>query len=122
VAPDTLFVYGSLQFPEVLFALLDRVPPHTPAQAPGWRATALPERVYPGLVPADSTATGYLLTEITAQERQVVDAFEDPVYDLRRLELADNRHGWTYVCNPEAEVLAVPWSAWRQRYEDRQAS
>ncbi|GAA3214728.1 gamma-glutamylcyclotransferase family protein [Actinocorallia longicatena] len=110
-APDTLFVYGSLQFPEVLFALIDRVPAHTPAQAAGWRVAELPGRVYPGLVSGPTTAPGYLLTGLTAEEWRVLDAFEDPVYDLRRLDLVDGRHGWSYTCNFGAEVLETNWSA-----------
>ncbi|SFP73655.1 Gamma-glutamyl cyclotransferase, AIG2-like [Actinomadura madurae] len=132
--PEALFVYGSLQFPEVLFALIDRVPDHEPVAAEGWRVTTLPGRVYPGLVPARTTATGYLLTGLTPQEWQVLDAFEDPVYELVRVDLADGRHGWTYACNEGADVGPDDWSpehfetqhlpayvirceAWRRRYE-----
>jgi gamma-glutamylcyclotransferase (GGCT)/AIG2-like uncharacterized protein YtfP len=134
VDPDALFVYGSLQFPDVLFTLLDRVPDHSPAAAEGWRVAALPERVYPGLVPGQGTAQGYLITGLTAGEWRVLDAFEDTVYELLRLDLIDGRHGWTYVCSPDAAVLPDDWSiedfndqhlpayvercaAWRQRYE-----
>jgi len=139
VDPEALFVYGSLQFPEVLFALIGRVPHHVPATAEGWRVTALPGRVYPGLIPAQSTANGYLLTRLTPEEWRVLDKFEDPVYDLKRLDLTDGRHGWAYVCNPGAEVGEDDWSpeefqqqhlpayidrctAWRQRYDEAQAS
>ncbi|WP_352231338.1 gamma-glutamylcyclotransferase family protein [Actinomadura sp. NBRC 104412] len=65
VDPEALFVYGSLQFPEVLFTLIDRVPDHEPATAEGWRVVTLPERVYPGLIPGQDTARGYLLTGLT---------------------------------------------------------
>jgi gamma-glutamylcyclotransferase (GGCT)/AIG2-like uncharacterized protein YtfP len=136
VDPQALFVYGSLQFPDVLFALIDRVPDHSPAAAHGWRITALPGRVYPGLVPGQGTASGYLITGLAAEEWRLLDAFEDPVYNLQRLDLVDGRHGWTYVCNPDAEVLPHDWSiedftnqhlpayiercaAWRQRHERR---
>ncbi|HEV7933056.1 MAG TPA: gamma-glutamylcyclotransferase family protein [Actinomadura sp.] len=135
-APEALFVYGSLQFPDVLIALIGRVPDHSPTAAKGWRTAALPERVYPGLTPADGTAGGYLLTGLTAEEWRVLDAFEDTVYELQRLDLTDGRHGWAYVCDPNAEVLSEDWSAeeftrehlpayvqrcaaWRQRYEAR---
>jgi gamma-glutamylcyclotransferase (GGCT)/AIG2-like uncharacterized protein YtfP len=137
VDPEALFVYGSLQFPEVLFTLIDRIPDHEPAAAHGWRVAALPERPYPGLVPGTGTATGYLLTGLTPEEWQVLDAFEDPVYELKRLDLIDGRHGWAYVCNPGAPVEPHDWSAedfqtqhlptyidrcaaWRRRYEARQ--
>ncbi|GAA2134642.1 hypothetical protein GCM10009727_28540 [Actinomadura napierensis] len=134
VAPEALFVYGSLQFPEVLFALIDRVPDHEPAAAEGWRVATLPGRVYPGLVPGDTTAQGYLLTGLTSDEWRVLDAFEDPVYELVRVDLGDGRHGWTYACNDGADVGPDDWSAddfeaqhlpayvercaaWRRRYE-----
>ncbi|WP_285494346.1 gamma-glutamylcyclotransferase family protein [Actinomadura sp. NBRC 104425] len=135
--PEALFVYGSLQFPEVLFALIDRVPDHNPAAAAGWRVATLPGEVYPGLVPGESIARGYLLTGLTADEWQLLDAFENPLYDLKRLDLVDGRHGWAYVCNPTAEVGDDDWSAerfqaqhlpayiercaaWRRRYEQQE--
>ncbi|MFI0450705.1 gamma-glutamylcyclotransferase family protein [Actinomadura sp. 6N118] len=137
MGPEALFVYGSLQFPEVLFALIDRVPQHEPASAEGWRVVTLPERVYPGLIPGDATATGHLLTGLSPAEWRTLDAFEDPVYELKRIDLVDGRHAWSYACNPEAEVGTDDWSAedfeakhlpayvircaaWRRRYEDQQ--
>jgi gamma-glutamylcyclotransferase (GGCT)/AIG2-like uncharacterized protein YtfP len=139
VGPEALFVYGSLQFPEVLFALIDRVPDHEPVAVEGWRVARLPERVYPGLVPAEGIASGYLLTGMTPEEWKVIDAFEDPVYELKRVELVDGRIGWTYACNPGAKVDEGDWSAeefqeqelptyvercaaWRRRHEAAQAS
>ncbi|TYC18764.1 gamma-glutamylcyclotransferase [Actinomadura syzygii] len=137
VDPEALFVYGSLQFPEVLFALIDRVPDHEPAAAKGWRVATLPERVYPGLIPADDTALGHLLTGLTPDEWRVLDAFEDPVYELVRIDLVDGRHGWTYACATATDVGPDDWSAeafeaehlpayvercaaWRRRHEANQ--
>ncbi|WP_069160094.1 gamma-glutamylcyclotransferase family protein [Nocardia altamirensis] len=86
----SLFAYGTLQFPEVLEVLLDRVPDLSPTTAPGWRVAALPDRVYPGLVPGtDSVAHGVLLSGLTAGEWAILDAFEDDEYDLRPIALAD---------------------------------
>jgi gamma-glutamylcyclotransferase (GGCT)/AIG2-like uncharacterized protein YtfP len=82
----------------VLLALLGRVPAREEVSVEGWRAAALPERVYPGLVPAaDAIVHGLLLTGLTAAERLVLDDFEWPMYELRRLRLADGRHGMAYV-------------------------
>jgi gamma-glutamylcyclotransferase (GGCT)/AIG2-like uncharacterized protein YtfP len=134
VGPEILFVYGSLLFPEVLTALLNRVPAHEPAEADGWRVAALPNRVYPGLVSGHGSTSGLLLTDLTAEEWRIVDAFEDPLYELRQLKLAHDGLGWTYVCNPEAEVLTDDWdpdvfaardlatyvgrcAAWRRNYD-----
>ncbi|MGH7881598.1 MAG: gamma-glutamylcyclotransferase family protein [Candidatus Dormibacteraceae bacterium] len=100
MAPDTLFAYGTLLFTEILEALLGRVPDRNPAAAPGWRVAALPDRVYPGLVPAVGVANGLLMTDLTSEEWDTIDAFEDDVcdfYDLQQLNLADGRTCWTYV-------------------------
>ncbi|MDF4250539.1 gamma-glutamylcyclotransferase family protein [Streptomyces sp. WMMB303] len=85
-AADALFVYGTLRFDRILTALLGRVPPGTPATAPGWRTAALAGRPYPGLVPsAGHTAAGLLLTGLSGTEWRALDDFEDDAYELRRL-------------------------------------
>ena len=138
VDPDALFVYGSLLFPEVLQALLDRVPNRVPASAAGWRVTALPGRVYPGLVRAQSEAAGLLMTDLTPPEWDTLDAFEDQLYQLQRLALSDGRAGWAYVCGDIIQTPPDDWDpqqfavrdlaayvggciAWRQRYLTRPA-
>src|SRR4051812_46856021 len=79
VDPEALFVYGSLQFPDVLFTLIDRVPDHSAAAARGWRVTALPGRVCPGLGAGEGTARGCLIGGLSTEEWRTLDAFEDPV-------------------------------------------
>ncbi|WP_067473123.1 gamma-glutamylcyclotransferase family protein [Nocardia amamiensis] len=102
-----LFVYGTLQFPEVLAALLGRIPSLEPAELPGWRAAALPRRIYPGLVVApDGLTRGAVLDGLTAAEWAILDAFEDDEYDLRRILVGD-RVGpvWTYVWTAAADPV-----------------
>jgi gamma-glutamylcyclotransferase (GGCT)/AIG2-like uncharacterized protein YtfP len=107
--PRALFVYGTLLFPEVVRALLGRVPDGEPAAAPGWRAAALPGRVYPGLVPDRSSADGLLLTGLTDREWWTLDAYEDGGYDLRRLTLTGGRQGWAYVWVGEPAGFPRSW-------------
>lgn len=109
--PAALFAYGTLQFPEVLLALLDRVPEHTPGALAGWRAAALPGLIYPGLVPAAQTVHGVLLTGLTAAEWRVVDAYEDDRYGLEPMTLTDGRRGWAYLYDRSAAALPQDWSA-----------
>jgi gamma-glutamylcyclotransferase (GGCT)/AIG2-like uncharacterized protein YtfP len=95
---DRLFVYGTLQFPEVLVELIGRCPELVRADIAGWRVAALPGRVYPGLVPAaDGVARGVVLSGLSAGEWAILDAFEDDEYDLRPVQLATAAPAWTYV-------------------------
>ncbi|GAA1004152.1 gamma-glutamylcyclotransferase family protein [Streptomyces thermogriseus] len=123
--PDVLFCYGTLQLPEVLEALLGRIPARTPASAPGWRAAALEGRVYPGLV-ADAlggAATGLLLTDLSTEEWRILDAFEDDRYELRQVTLSTGDRGWAYIW-PGGDVLPHDWSVedFRTRHLDAYAA
>lgn len=95
----SLFVYGTLQFPEVLEVLIDRVPQRRPATASGWRVAALPGLLYPGLVAqSNAVAHGLVLDGLTAREWEILDAFEDDQYDLRAIPLtAAADPAWTYI-------------------------
>ncbi|MEV2274379.1 gamma-glutamylcyclotransferase family protein [Nocardiopsis sp. NPDC049922] len=104
-----LFAYGTLLFPEILDALLGRVPDTEPAAAPGWRVAALPGRPYPVLVPGAGTAPGRLVSGLSESERRIIDVYEDDWYDLRPLELADGRTGWAYVAAASTAVSPQDW-------------
>ncbi|WP_341849563.1 gamma-glutamylcyclotransferase family protein [Actinomadura rifamycini] len=132
VGADALFVYGTLQFPEVLTALIGRVPEREAVGAEGWRVAALPGRPYPGIVPGDTIVRGYLITGLDAEEWRLLDAFEGPGYELVRIELTDGRCGWAYVWPSEAgdgdwsaeefeahelAVYAVQCLEWRRGFE-----
>jgi Gamma-glutamyl cyclotransferase, AIG2-like len=136
---EALFVYGSLLFPEVFLALLDRVPTRTPATAPGWRVAALPERVYPGLVPAPGPASGLLVSGLTAEEWRTLIAFEGDLYELRKLDLSGARSGCAFVWAGSTAASVLDWvpeefaervlpayvegcAAWRRRFEAAHAA
>ena len=105
-----LFVYGTLQFADVLRVLLGRIPDSSAAALPGWRAAALARRTYPGLVPAAATAHGIVLTGLTADEVELLDDYESGPYDLRKLTLADGRAAWAYVWTDPSIVQVPDWS------------
>jgi gamma-glutamylcyclotransferase (GGCT)/AIG2-like uncharacterized protein YtfP len=114
--PDALFVYGTLMFPEVLDVLLGRTPDMAPAALDGWRAAALADRVYPGLVAANRpgvAAAGRVLLGLDDQERVVLDAFEESIYERRSVVLADGRRASTYVWLDTTAVLAHDWDPTR---------
>ncbi len=133
VDPGALFVYGSLLFPEVLQALLHRVPDRSPATAIGWRAVALAGRVYPTLVPGEGSVPGFVTMDLNGMEWRLLDAFEDEVYELRHLALQDGRRCWAYICDDRRHTSSEDWHveqfaardlaayvdtciAWRRRY------
>lgn len=135
VGPQALFVYGSLTFPEVLRAVIGRVPTLEPAVVTGWRRVALSGRPYPALVPGDGEVKGYRIPDLRAEEWRAVDAFEDPVYAFTRLDLDAGRTGWAYTCEASeegtsewdighfhAELLTdylTRCANWRTRYDGR---
>ncbi|HSA50715.1 MAG TPA: gamma-glutamylcyclotransferase family protein [Yinghuangia sp.] len=94
----------------MLTALLDRVPDHSAAAVDGWRAAAVPGRVYPVLMPGTGRVPGRLLTGIATSEWQVLDAFEDDLYDIVRLPLVDGGHAWAYVAPSGSENHEPDWS------------
>ncbi|GAA2134517.1 hypothetical protein GCM10009727_28370 [Actinomadura napierensis] len=51
-APEALIVFQSLQLPEALFTVIDRVPDHEPAAAEGRRIAILSQRIHPRLASA----------------------------------------------------------------------
>ena len=115
--------------------LLGRVPAGVAASVAGWRVAALPGRVYPALVSGEALAKGQLLTDLTPPEWRLLDAFEDDVYELRRLTLTDGRYGWAYVRAHHTDAAPHDWdidtferdhltgylkrcAAWRQQLRD----
>ncbi|KOX16012.1 gamma-glutamylcyclotransferase family protein [Nocardiopsis sp. NRRL B-16309] len=104
-----LFVYGTLLFPQILRALLGRVPDSAPAAAPGWRAAPLAAHPYPALVPASGTASGRLLSELTEAECRVIDTYEGDGYDVRRLSLVGGEEGWGFVADGPVDAAPGDW-------------
>lgn len=115
--------------------LVDRDPARAPATVPGWRVVALPDVVYPGLIPDPaSTATGELLTDLTPDEWRVIGAFESPRYELVPLTATDGRAAYGYADTSGQLTAARDWDVrrfadaelpaylarcvqWRQRHE-----
>lgn len=105
-----LFTYGTLLFPEVLHALIGRVPQSQIASADGWRVAALKNRTYPGLVASPGEiAHGRLLPGLSDDEWRLLDNFEDRKYELRQITLLDGQNGLAYVWTDDTETCANAW-------------
>ncbi|MEV0322684.1 gamma-glutamylcyclotransferase family protein [Streptomyces sp. NPDC050658] len=102
-----LFVYGTLTFPDVLRALLGRVPATEEASVEGWRAVAVPDRSYPVLVSGTGWTHGLVLLNLRQQEWQIIDAYEDSIYQLRGLQLIPAHHqavGYVSQAGPTSDA------------------
>ncbi|CAB79849.1 AIG2-like protein [Arabidopsis thaliana] len=100
-----LFVYGSLQEPEVVYVLLNRVPDHVSAVLSG--LFRLKGRVYPTILP-DGTGkvNGKVLKGITDDELKMLDEFEDVEYDRKTVEV---------MLTDTSEKLQVETYVWKNK-------
>jgi gamma-glutamylcyclotransferase (GGCT)/AIG2-like uncharacterized protein YtfP len=106
----SLFTYGTLLFPEVLHALIGRVPQSQISSVGGWRVAALKNRTYPGLVATPKAiAHGRLLTGLSGDEWRLLDNFEDRRYELQQMTLLDGQGGLAYVWVDDSEACANTW-------------
>ncbi|KAK9811051.1 hypothetical protein WJX73_009402 [Symbiochloris irregularis] len=78
----SVFVYGTLMAEEVTHALLHRLPPTHAATLAGFKRHRIENQVFPAIVATSSADTiqGLLVTELTDEELDVFDEFEDIEY------------------------------------------
>ncbi|NNL84542.1 MAG: gamma-glutamylcyclotransferase [Myxococcales bacterium] len=123
--PSSLFVYGTLEFPDVLRAVIGRRLHYVTAYAMEHRRALLRGRIYPGLTPCSGRTTrGRLYAGIEARDLARLDDFEGSEYRRREIRVAVPRKpvtsAWSYVIPAEdASVLsATPWDpdAFARRY------
>lgn len=99
-------MYGSLQFADVLNALLGRVPADLPAVADGWRAVKLLGVPYPGLISGEGSTPGLVFADLSDVEWYVLDQFEDSLYDLTLLTLYYRQPPvWAYTSPPGSDIV-----------------
>ncbi|CAH8387459.1 unnamed protein product [Eruca vesicaria subsp. sativa] len=106
-AGHDLFVYGSLQDPQVVYVVLNRVPDHVSAVLSGFHRFRIKNRLYPTILP-DGTGevTGKVLKGITDEERKLLDEFEDVEYDRKAVEV---------VLTDTSEKLQVETYVWANK-------
>ena len=110
------FVYGSLMAPEVLQALLGRVPDRTEATVRGYQRQSIKGRVYPALIrcaDTDARVRGELIRGMSRREIAVLDWFEDEAYVPTRVEVeTDAGATETVTCYlwDDSTLLEGEWS------------
>ncbi|CAH2077382.1 unnamed protein product [Thlaspi arvense] len=104
-AGHDLFVYGSLQEPEVVHVLLNRVPDRVSAILSG--LFRIKGRVYPTILPDGAgEVTGKVLKGITDDELKLLDEFEDVEYVRKAVQV---------VLTDTSEKLQVGTYVWRNK-------
>ncbi|KUI73373.1 AIG2-like protein [Cytospora mali] len=132
-----LFAYGSLLVDAVITTLIDRVPEYGVATAPGCRVAHLPDKPYPGLVRDESAeAPGRIYRGLSALEWAILDAWENPVYEVQVVALSGEENALAYVWTADLLKGAPIWTtasmsntiledylkmtkAWREGYEEQ---
>ena len=110
--PSRIFAYGTLILPEVIEALLGRVPAGQPAVLDGFQRRRLRGRSYPGAAPrAGATTAGYLYDGIDGEELRLLDRFEGPLYERRPVRVrgrAGTLPAEAWIVTPRRRALLSP--------------
>lgn len=95
---EKLFVYGTLQNPDIQMRLVGRIIHGTADQLYGFRSHILMH--YPTALPdVDGEISGQVL-EVTMDEIILFDAYETSAYVRVRVMLASGTEAWMYQGNP----------------------
>ena len=112
-----LFVYGTLEFPEVVQKLLGIRLVGEPATLEGYERFLLVNRHYPGIVTNPSEQVdGVLYYGVTPKLFSRLDRFEDKFYQRRRVVVQTSRGfsetAWAYIVplKYKRELSTKPWS------------
>jgi len=112
-----LFVYGTLECPEVVEKLLGTVLSGENAVLEGYARYMLLNRHYPGIVyRPGARVDGVLYNGITPKFLRKLDRYEDDIYERQVVKVVDSCGGcvdaWAYVIPPRfrKELTRIPWS------------
>lgn len=112
-----LFVYGTLRDPDLLALALRRplaAGAMLPAAAPGFSTVRYPRRPYPALVRRPGgAAQGLALTDLTAFEQDLLDAYEGEEYrrELIPVMVAEELHeAFAYLPSIPIPADAPAWT------------
>ncbi len=111
VGTEDVFAYGTLMLPEIVRALLERVPEGESARIAGYIRHPIRGEAYPGVIAQPGSAVdGVLWHGLRADEMALLDAWEGPYYERRRIAV-----------HPRSALDGGPLSAWAWVVLDEQA-
>ena len=97
---EQLFVYGTLQRPDVQQQVIGRIISGTPATLPGY---TLLHHVYPMALPQAGAQIEGVLLDLTLQELMHTDYYEGSAYVRVSESLTCGRTAWLYCGSPALE-------------------
>lgn len=124
----TVFVYGTLQFGDVLAAVIGRRLEGRAATLPDYARYAVKREPFPGIVPEPgSTVRGLVFSDIDPVALGRIDAFEGELYhrEVVRVHTDDGQEidAQAYVMRPRYSALLAdaPWDedTFARRWHDR---
>lgn len=120
----SLFVYGTLMYPERIKHLLGRCPDALSASLPGYARFLVRNATYPGIITAAGARTdGKIYLNLTDTELRRLDQYESDLYDRcllsPQLDAGRTCEAWVYVI-PEHHrhhLSEAPWDpiTWRPK-------
>jgi hypothetical protein len=122
---NPLFVYGTLRDPDLLVGVIGRPIAGLGAAAPGFVAVHYPGRIYPALVRRPGgAAAGLVLTDLSAFEVDLLDAFEGTEYRRAIIPVMideELHEAFAYLPAIAIPADAEPWalSDWQVRHKPR---
>lgn len=124
--PQTLFVYGTLTFPEIVEALTGKKFVSEQASLPGYSVRQIIDKPYPGMV-ADKNdiAIGQLLYDVDQKSLDIINEWEDVGY--KRVQVIANcvsgtQQAITYVWDHSASKEKWDKDHFRKQYLDEYIS
>ena len=120
-----LFVYGTLQLPEITQRVVGCEFETLPAVLSGYRCGLVQRADFPGIVPcAESVVKGALLHDLSPQQIACLDRYEGELYQRIQVHVkvdAEFELAWVYSIVPWARgrVSKIPWSIGWYRTQSR---
>jgi gamma-glutamylcyclotransferase (GGCT)/AIG2-like uncharacterized protein YtfP len=95
---EKLFVYGTLQDPDIQKSLVGRIIFGTPARLANFEKTTinLGGRIYPIVRPAENKAVNGMVLEVTSEELARFDRYETNAYRRITAKLDSGQTVWVY--------------------------
>ena len=116
-----LFCYGTLEFAEIVRALIGTVPPSRQAILSGYARYRIKGKHYPGITAQfDANVAGTLYNKIAPSQLQKLDRYEGAEYRRCRVNVSVDGvtvTAWTYVVRQRypSMVSAHPWQKEQMR-------